>query len=231
MVKRDKLPAVPAATKAGLPPRLRIAEIFHSLQGEADAAGWRTVFIRLTGCPLRCVWCDTEYAFHGGQWHSLDEILAEVATHGARHVCVTGGEPLAQKRCLILLRSLCDQGYEVSLETSGALDVADVDPRVCKVMDLKAPGSGECARNLWSNLEYLSARDQIKIVLADRADYDWACAMLAEHNLAARCAVLFSPVYGALPPRELAEWILADRLPVRFQLQLHKLLWNDAAGH
>lgn len=220
-----------ASTISGQSRRLRIAEIFHSLQGEADAAGWRTVFIRLTGCPLRCVWCDTEYAFHGGQWRSIDDVLAAVATHATHHVCVTGGEPLAQKRCLILLRELCDKGYAVSLETSGALDVAAVDPRVCKVMDLKAPGSGESARNLWGNLEHLSPRDQIKIVLAGRADYDWACAVLAEHALATRCAVLFSPVHGALQPRELAEWILADKLPVRFQLQLHKLLWNDAAGH
>ena len=211
--------------------RLRIAEIFHSLQGEADACGWRTAFIRLTGCPLRCVWCDTEYAFHGGQWHSIAEILTRVASFQSRHVCVTGGEPLAQKRCLILLRTLCDQGYEVSLETSGALDVAAVDERVCKVMDLKAPGSGECARNLWSNLEHLSARDQIKIVLADRADYDWACKMLAEHQLAARCTVLLSPAYGLLQPSVLAEWILEDKLPVRFQLQLHKLLWDSAPGH
>ncbi|MEO8747905.1 MAG: 7-carboxy-7-deazaguanine synthase QueE [Rhodanobacter sp.] len=210
--------------------RLRVAEIFHSLQGEADACGWRTAFIRLTGCPLRCVWCDTEYAFHGGQWHSIDEILTQVASFEARHVCVTGGEPLAQKRCLTLLRELCDRGYDVSLETSGALDVAAVDARVCKVMDLKAPGSGECARNLWSNLEHLSARDQIKMVLADRADYDWACNMLTEHHLAARCAVLLSPVYGLLEPGTLAEWILADKLPVRFQLQLHKLLWNNAPG-
>ncbi|KZC39386.1 MULTISPECIES: 7-carboxy-7-deazaguanine synthase QueE [Rhodanobacter] len=210
--------------------RLRITEIFHSIQGEADAIGWRTVFVRLTGCPLRCVWCDTEYAFHGGNWRAIDDILAEVATHGAKHVCVSGGEPLAQKRCLILLRKLCDAGYQVSLETSGALDVSAVDPRVHKVMDLKAPGSGESARNLWSNLDHLLPHDQVKIVIASRADYEWACAVLAERTLAARCMVLFSPVWGKVEPRELAEWIIADKLPVRFQLQLHKLLWNDARG-
>jgi 7-carboxy-7-deazaguanine synthase len=230
-VSRD-LPAVAssAATPVARQPRLRISEIFHSLQGEADSAGWRTVFVRLVGCPLRCVWCDTEYAFHGGQWRDIDAVVAEVASHDAHHVCVTGGEPLAQKRCTILLRRLCDAGYEVSLETSGALDVSAVDPRVRKVMDLKAPGSGECKRNLWSNLAHLSPRDQIKIVLADRADYEWACAMLVEHALDKLCPVLFSPVQGKLAPRELAEWILADHLPVRFQLQLHKLLWNDARG-
>lgn len=211
--------------------RLRITEIFHSIQGEADAIGWRTVFVRLTGCPLRCVWCDTEYSFYGGNWHAIDDVLAEVASHGAKHVCVTGGEPLAQKRCLILLRKLCDAGYEVSLETSGALDVSMVDPRVRKVMDLKAPDSGESQRNLWSNLDHLLPHDQIKIVIASRADYEWARAMLAEHALADRCMVLFSPVHGAVEPRELAEWIIADKLDVRFQLQLHKLLWNDAAGH
>jgi 7-carboxy-7-deazaguanine synthase len=210
--------------------RLRITEIFHSIQGEADAIGWRTVFVRLTGCPLRCVWCDTEYSFYGGNWHAIDDILAEVASHGARHVCVTGGEPLAQKRCLILLRKLCDAGYEVSLETSGALDVSMVDPRVRKVMDLKAPDSGESQRNLWSNLDHLLPHDQIKIVIASRADYEWARAMLAEHALAERCMVLFSPVHGAVEPRDLAEWIIADKLDARFQLQLHKLLWNDAAG-
>ncbi|MEO8809439.1 MAG: 7-carboxy-7-deazaguanine synthase QueE [Rhodanobacter sp.] len=210
--------------------RLRVTEVFHSIQGEADAIGWRTVFVRLTGCPLRCVWCDTEYSFHGGDWRFIDDILAEVAMHGVRHVCVTGGEPLAQTRCLILLNKLCDAGYEVSLETSGALDVSKVDPRVHKVMDLKAPDSGESARNLWPNVDHLLPHDQVKIVIASRADYEWARAKLTEHALVERCMVLFSPVHGAVQPRDLAEWIIADKLPVRFQLQLHKLLWNDAAG-
>lgn len=211
--------------------RLRITEIFHSIQGEADAIGWRTVFVRLTGCPLRCVWCDTTYSFHGGQWQSIDAILAEVASHGASHVCVTGGEPLAQKRCLHLLTRLCDAGYEVSLETSGALSVEDVDPRVRKVMDLKPPDSGESARNLWSNLDHLLPHDQVKFVIASRGDYEWSRQVLSEHALDKRSMVLFSPVHGAVQPRDLAEWIIADRLPVRFQLQLHKLLWNDAPGH
>jgi 7-carboxy-7-deazaguanine synthase len=210
--------------------RLRISEIFHSLQGEARDVGRPTVFVRLTGCPLRCVWCDTEYAFHGGQWFDIDEILAQVASYGARNVCVTGGEPLAQKRCIELLSRLCDVGYDVSLETSGALDVSAVDPRVSRVVDVKAPGSGEAEQNLWSNLDAVTRHDQIKFVLADRHDYDWARDVLSERQLPSRCDILFSPVYGKLAPRELAEWILADRLPVRMQIQLHKVLWGETPG-
>jgi len=210
--------------------RLRVSEIFHSLQGEARDVGRPTVFVRLTGCPLRCTWCDTAYAFHGGEWREIDAIVAQVQSFGAQHVCVTGGEPLAQKRCLDLLSALCDAGFSVSLETSGALDVSAVDARVVKVMDLKAPGSGEVARNLWSNLDAVDAKDQIKFVLADRADYDWARQAMDEHRIAARCDVLFSPVYGKLAPRDLAEWILADRLPVRMQVQLHKILWGEEPG-
>lgn len=226
----DKSVPAAASMTPSRAPRLRISEIFHSIQGEADAVGWPTVFVRLVGCPLRCVWCDTEYAFHGGQWHDIDDIMAEIASYGARHVCVTGGEPLAQKRCGIFLERLCDAGYDVSLETSGALDVAAVDSRVHKVMDLKAPGSGECQRNLWSNLEHLGSRDQIKMVLADRTDYEWACATLRERDLASITTVFFSPVADKLTPRALADWILADRLPVRLQVQLHKYLWGDVPG-
>jgi len=210
--------------------RLRISEIFLSLQGEARDAGWPSVFVRLTGCPLRCHYCDTAYAFHGGQWWTLDAILAEVAQYGVRRVCVTGGEPLAQKRCLILLNRLCDAGYQVSLETSGALDVRAVDPRVSRVVDIKTPDSGEAARNLWDNLAYLSAHDQVKLVICSRADYDWARGILAAHRLPERCEILFSPSKDQIPATELADWILADRLPVKFQLQLHKLLWDDAPG-
>ena len=210
--------------------RLRITEIFVSLQGESRSVGWPTAFIRLTGCPLRCGYCDTAYAFQGGEWISLDDILARTAAFGVRHVTVTGGEPLAQKACLPLLSQLCDAGYEVSLETSGALDLANVDPRVVKVMDLKTPGSGEVERNRYCNLEHLNPRDQIKFVLCDRSDYDWAKEQLEKFELPAICEVLFSPVQGQLPPRELADWILADRLPVRFQIQLHKYLWGDVAG-
>jgi 7-carboxy-7-deazaguanine synthase len=210
--------------------RLRVSEIFHSIQGEADAVGWPTVFVRLAGCPLRCAWCDTAYAFEGGEWRGIDSIIDEVRGYGARHVCVTGGEPLAQKRCFDLLTGLCDAGFEVSLETSGALDIHRVDPRVRRVVDVKAPGSGESARNRWSNLDQLTARDQLKFVLADRADYDWAVATLRDRASCSRCVVLFSPVYGALEPRILAEWILQDRLPVRLQIQLHKVLWGEVPG-
>ena len=210
--------------------RLRLTEVFLSVQGESRSVGWPTVFVRLTGCPLRCQYCDTAYAFHGGDWWEMDAILAEVAGHGARHVCVTGGEPLAQKRCLALLEKLCDAGYEVSLETSGALDIAGVDPRVSRVVDLKTPGSKEMHRNRLENIALLTPRDQVKFVICDRADYDWAKSMVAEHKLAERCEVLFSPSQGQQSPAELAEWLLADKLPVRFQLQLHKVLWGDVAG-
>lgn len=218
------------ATAGHTTERLRITEIFHSIQGEADAVGWPTVFVRLTGCPLRCTYCDTTYSFHGGEWRQIDDIVDEVRSHGARHVCVTGGEPLAQKRCLILLERLCDAGFAVSLETSGALDVSAVDPRVSKVVDLKTPASGEMARNLWANVEHLSPHDQVKFVICDRADYDWAVDRLREHALERRCAVLFSPSADQLPARDLAEWILADRLPVRLQVQLHKILWGNQQG-
>ncbi len=212
------------------PMRLRLTEVFLSVQGEADAVGWPTVFVRLTGCPLRCVWCDTTYSFTGGQWHEFDTVLAQVAAFGVKHVCVTGGEPLAQKACLPLLTALCDAGYAVSLETSGALDARGVDPRVHRVIDVKAPGSGEQERNFLPNLESLHVGDQVKFVIAGRNDYEWSRAFVAEHGLSAKTQVLFSPVQGQVQPRDLAEWILADRLAVRFQLQLHKLLWGDTPG-
>lgn len=211
-------------------PTVRLTEIFYSLQGEAARSGLPTVFIRLTGCPLRCTWCDTEYAFTGGSPTSIASILGEVAQYPTRHVCVTGGEPLAQKSCLALLTALCDAGYDVCLETSGALDIAPVDPRVARIMDLKAPGSGECGKNLITNIDALRAIDEIKIVIASRADFDWARDVIAEHKLTQRCDVVLSPVANQQNPTELAEWILAAGLNVRFQLQLHKLLWNDARG-
>ncbi|MEH3023348.1 MAG: 7-carboxy-7-deazaguanine synthase QueE [Pseudomonas oryzihabitans] len=211
---------------------LRLTEIFYSLQGEARTAGLPTVFVRLTGCPLRCQYCDTAYAFTGGEIHHLDAILEQVASYRPRHICVTGGEPLAQPNCLKLLTRLCDAGYEVSLETSGALDVSGVDARVSKVIDLKTPGSGEMGRNLYTNLDHLTPNDQLKFVICSREDYDWAVSKLIEYRLEQRAGeVLFSPSHGQVVPRELAEWIVSDNLPVRFQLQLHKILWNDEPGH
>lgn len=211
---------------------LRISEIFFSLQGESRTIGLPTVFVRLTGCPLRCRWCDSAYAFNGGQMMDLSDILDQVAQHPTRHVTVTGGEPLAQPGVHALMQRLCDAGLAVSIETSGALDVSAIDPRVSKVMDLKAPGSDEAHRNLWSNLDHLQASDQIKFVLADRTDYEWACLALDQHNLNSKVdEVLMSPVHGELAPRELAEWILADGLNVRMQLQMHKYLWGEEPGH
>jgi len=210
--------------------RLRINEIFHSLQGEADAVGFRTVFVRLTGCPLRCQYCDTEYAFHAGEWHDIDAVVATVQSFGAKHVCITGGEPLAQPNCLTLLTRLCDAGFDVSLETSGAMNIAAVDARVARVVDVKTPGSREAARNVPENFAVLTPRDQVKFVICSREDFDWSKAYLNEHGLAQRCQVLFSPSYAQVSPTALAEWILADRLDVRFQLQLHKVLWGDVPG-
>ena len=209
---------------------LKITEIFHSLQGEARDAGKPTVFIRLTGCPLRCVYCDSEYAFYGGEWMHIDHILEKTATYQAKHVCVTGGEPLAQKRCLKLLERLCEAGYQVSLETSGAIDVSQVDERVSRVVDIKTPDSGEVERNLWANLEYLTAHDQLKFVICSREDYDWSVAEIRSRNLEDKIDILFSPAWGQVDPTELAEWVLQDRLNVRVQLQLHKLLWGDEPG-
>ena len=210
--------------------RLKLTEIFLSLQGEARDSGWPTVFVRLTGCPLRCQYCDTAYAFHGGEWWDIDAILAEVARHRVRHVCVTGGEPLAQKRCIALLEKLCDAGYSVSLETSGALDIGEVDTRVSRIVDIKTPGSMEVARNRWDNLALLTPNDQVKFVICDRADFEWARDVVMKHAIHERCDVLFSPSFGQVNARELADWIVADALPVRYQMQLHKLLWNDEPG-
>jgi 7-carboxy-7-deazaguanine synthase len=237
-----------------VPTELRVTEIFHSIQGESSRVGLPTVFVRLTGCPLRCAWCDTAYAFGGGELATLDDILQRVARFDCATVCVTGGEPLAQKNCLPLLAALCDAGYSVSLETSGALDIGGIDPRVARIVDLKAPGSGEAARNRWENLELLTAHDELKFVLASREDYDWAVAACRTLSAVAlrggdspsgaansasragkrqffeRCPVLFSPVQGQLDPALLAQWILDDRLPLRFQLQLHKVLWGNVQG-
>ena len=211
--------------------RLRITEIFYSLQGEADTTGAPTVFIRLTGCPLRCQYCDTAYAFHGGRWMDFASISEKVRQYGCRHVCVTGGEPLAQKNCAGLLRDLCDNGYRVSLETSGAADLSVVDPRVVKVMDLKTPGSGEVDRNLWQNLDLLSTDDQIKFVICSRADLEWAGEQVRQRQLDGICTVWFSPSYEQIKPVDIADWILQERLPVRLQLQLHKYLWGTGPGH
>jgi 7-carboxy-7-deazaguanine synthase len=210
--------------------RLKITEIFRSIQGESSSVGWPTSFVRLTGCPLRCHYCDTAYAFHGGRWMGVSEILDDVAAQKVRHVCVTGGEPLAQKNCHVLLSALCDAGHRVSLETSGAIDVGTVDPRVVKVMDLKTPDSGEVQRNIWDNLQHLGEQDEVKFVICSRSDYEWARGIVHEHGLERRCTVLFSPSQGQLEPATLAEWLLADALPVRFQLQLHKVLWSNTPG-
>lgn len=210
--------------------QLRISEIFYSLQGESNSVGLPTVFVRLTGCPLRCGYCDTTYAFKGGEWLELDTVMAQVAAYAPQYVCVTGGEPLAQDACLELLVALCDAGYRVSLETSGALDISRVDPRVVNVMDLKTPGSGEVEKNLFSNIDRLKPEDQVKFVICDAADYDWAREQLRAWDLGNRCQVLFSPALGLQDATQLAEWILRDRLNVRFQIQLHKYLWGDVAG-
>ena len=216
-----------AKTREG---QLKITEVFYSLQGEARDAGRPTVFIRLTGCPLRCVYCDSEYAFYGGEWMTIDGILEQVASYRTPYVCVTGGEPLAQKRCHDLLDKLLAAGYRVSLETSGAIDVSAVDERVSRVLDIKTPASGEAARNLWENLDALTAHDQVKFVICSREDYEWAVAEIRKRGLDNGMDILFSPSWGQVDPVKLAEWVLADRLNVRVQLQLHKLLWGDVPG-
>lgn len=215
---------------ANLAATLRISEIFYSLQGETSRVGWPTVFVRLTGCPLRCGYCDTSYAFQGGETLTLEAILRQVSAYRPRFVTVTGGEPLAQKNCPELLAALCDAGYSVSLETGGSLDIGKVDERVSRIVDIKTPGSGEAAANRWENLDILRPQDELKFVLCDEEDYRWASRLVAERLLPERCAVLFSPVAGQLDPSQLAEWVLRDRLPVRMQMQLHKILWGNARG-
>jgi 7-carboxy-7-deazaguanine synthase len=223
--------AGPRVSPSGVATRnLRVTEIFYSLQGETSRVGLPTVFIRLTGCPLRCVYCDTAYAFHGGSTRGIDQIIEETATYATPYVTVTGGEPLAQKNCLVLLTALADAGYSVSLETSGALDISNVDARVSRIVDIKTPGSGEMDRNLWDNLRHLGARDEVKFVLCDERDYLWARDIVEEGVFDQLCTVLFSPVHGALDATRLADWILRDRLPVRMQIQLHKYLWGDEPG-
>ena len=210
--------------------RLKLTEIFLSLQGEARSVGLATVFVRLTGCPLRCQYCDTAYAFHGGQWYEIDDIVKTVVDYGVSHVCVTGGEPLAQKRCILLLDKLVAAGLNVSLETSGSIDISTVDPRVSRIVDVKTPDSAECEQNLWSNLPHLTPHDQLKFVICSKADYQWAKQQLQERQLNEYCEVLFSPSYTEIKPRDLAQWIIDDRLPVRFQMQLHKQLWGEEQG-
>ncbi|MCU7944586.1 MAG: 7-carboxy-7-deazaguanine synthase QueE [Candidatus Thiodiazotropha sp. (ex Cardiolucina cf. quadrata)] len=210
--------------------QLRITEIFLSLQGEGRGAGYPTAFVRLTGCPLRCHYCDTPYAFSGGEKYTLEEILQQVAGYDVEHVCVTGGEPLVQPECLSLLRALCDAGFRVSLETSGALDIGSVDERVARVMDLKTPGSGEMQRNRMSNIDFLRVDDQVKFVITDRADYEWSCEQLKRFRITDRCEVLFSPAQDRMNPTQLADWMIEDRVQARLQLQLHKLLWGDQPG-
>jgi len=210
--------------------RLRITEIFYSLQGESSSVGLPTVFIRLTGCPLRCGYCDTAYAFSGGEWMQVADIVQQIKQYHAKNVCVTGGEPLAQRACGELLSSLCDEGYRVSIETSGSLDISQVDSRVHRIMDIKTPGSGEVSKNKYENIQHLTAQDEVKFVLCDRGDYDWSKTIIEQYALLDKSQVLFSPVHEGVPPAELADWIIADQLNVRFQFQLHKFLWDNEPG-
>jgi len=212
--------------------RLRITEIFYSLQGESSSIGKPTLFVRLTGCPLRCVWCDTEYAFSGGDYWEMPQLLSKIDSYQPQNICITGGEPLAQfQPCLELMAALCEKGHSVSIETSGSIDISEVDPRVIKVMDLKAPDSGEMSKNKYSNIAFLNKNDEVKFVIKSRKDYDWAKMQMDQYQLAEKTNVIISPCFGDINERELAEWIIEDNLPARFQIQLHKILWNDAEGH